>query len=263
MSSSPTEDFYLSLQSAFDHFNRELFDDELPNVMLTTQRKQKYMGYFSPNRWASSDSNQYCHELAINPAFIGNSSLLSTLQTLVHELVHLWQHLEPVKRKPGRNGYHNKQWAQKMEDIGLFPSSTGNPGGKRTGQIMSDYPIIGGPFLRACKSLITNRSFNIPWFDRWADPLEGYEPSSEILEYLNEDEAIGTSDQNHNIASLLSIPLAQLMSTSTATVLLPSAARSFPTKTKYQCPICRSNIWGKPKLFVQCVPCDEPFIDVV
>jgi len=37
-----------------------------------------------------------------------------------------------------------------MESIGLMPSDTGEPGGKRTGQRMSDYPIEGGAFYLQC-----------------------------------------------------------------------------------------------------------------
>jgi hypothetical protein len=46
--------------------------------------------------------------------------------------------------KPSRNGYHNKQWSRWMERIGLVPSATGAPGGKRTGQRMTHYIIRGG-----------------------------------------------------------------------------------------------------------------------
>jgi hypothetical protein len=256
MNLTPTEELYSSLQTAFEHFNRELFDNELPNVIFTMQRKQKCMGYFSPDRWASSEKNEFCHELAINPAFIGNSSLLTTFQTLVHEQVHIFQAIEPESRKPGRNGYHNKQWASKMEDIGLMPSSTGKPGGKKTGQNMSDYPIKGGPFLDACKSLINSHAFNIPWFDRWAEPVDGYEPSPEILEYLLEEANNEGDESNGDIASLLSTPLAKLMSNASNDILFSLAARSTPTKTKYRCPSCLSNIWGKPGLSVRCEPCN-------
>jgi hypothetical protein len=40
-----------------------------------------------------------------------------------------------------------------MEEIGLMPSSTGAPGGKKTGQKMSDYIIPGGVFIEAFKRL--------------------------------------------------------------------------------------------------------------
>ena len=36
-------------------------------------------------------------------------------------------------------GYHNAEWASKMESVGLVPSTTGAPGGARVGQAVSHY----------------------------------------------------------------------------------------------------------------------------
>ena len=72
--------------------------------------------------------------------------------------------------KPGRSCYHNREWALKMIDIGLHPSSTGMPGGKITGQHISDYPIEGGPFIKACHSLVEQHAFRIPWIYRLSLP---------------------------------------------------------------------------------------------
>jgi hypothetical protein len=66
------------------------------------------------------------------------------------------------RRMPSRGGYHNKQWAQLMERIGLMPSDTGAPGGKRTGQRMHHYVLDGGPFENASAA----RAFVVPYFDR-------------------------------------------------------------------------------------------------
>jgi len=37
-------------------------------------------------------------------------------------MVHQWQQHHG---KPGRRGYHNKQWAAKMNSVGLVPTHTG------------------------------------------------------------------------------------------------------------------------------------------
>jgi hypothetical protein len=42
----------------------------------------------------------------------------------VHEMAHVWQH---AHGKPSRNGYHNKEWAAKMDERGLIPSDTHPP----------------------------------------------------------------------------------------------------------------------------------------
>ncbi|MBM5564638.1 SprT-like domain-containing protein, partial [Klebsiella quasipneumoniae] len=79
-------------------------------------------------------------EIAMNPAYFAVCPPEEIMQTLVHEMAHLWQH---HFGKPGRRGYHNKEWAERMEEIGLMPSSTGKPGGAKTGDKMADYIIEG------------------------------------------------------------------------------------------------------------------------
>ena len=50
----PSHALYQSLQSAYEHFNRELFDEQLPAVIFTVQRHKDVMGYFAPERWAKA-----------------------------------------------------------------------------------------------------------------------------------------------------------------------------------------------------------------
>jgi hypothetical protein len=66
-------------------------------------------------------------------------------------MVHLRQH---HFGKVSRPGYHNKEWAQMMKEIGLYPSSTGEVGGKEVGQTVSHYIIKGGRFAVACAELL-------------------------------------------------------------------------------------------------------------
>ncbi len=72
------------------------------------------------------------------------------MQTLVHEMVHVWQHLFG---NAGSGRYHNREFAAKMKEVGLYPSSTGEPGGKETGAHMLDYITPGGAFQVAYQSL--------------------------------------------------------------------------------------------------------------
>lgn len=99
----------------------------------------------------------------MNPAYFAVCPPEEIMQTLCHEMCHLWQH---HFGKPGRRGYHNKEWADFMEAIGLMPSSTGAPGGARTGDKMADYAIEGGRFLEAYESLMTD-DYRISWMDRF------------------------------------------------------------------------------------------------
>ena len=129
---------------------RMLFDGALPDVFITYQRKANSAGYFSPIASPAASAQSGKHELALNPdGFIGQSDE-QIMQTLVHEMAHVWQH---THGKPAARGYHNKEWAAKMKAIGLQPISTGMVGGKETGQRMRDYPIPGGPFAKAFAEL--------------------------------------------------------------------------------------------------------------
>lgn len=225
---TPTTDQYTRLQSAYDFFNAELFDGQLPACLITLQRQKKVMGYFSGRRFVDA-SGEYTDEIAMNPEFFGHEALIEVLQTLVHEMTHLWQtHFGT----PGRRRYHNAEWAAKMEAIGLMPSTTGLPGGARTGEKMSDYPIIGGRFLTACEKLLAEE-FSIPWADRLAVAL----PT--LLGPEN-----GITGQNDGEGGEAPVPGT------------PPDRR----KTKYTCPGCSANVWGKPGLVLGCIPCEKVMI---
>jgi SprT-like family len=141
---------YSGLQEAYDHFNRELFDGQLPDVFITYQRHANSAGHFSPDRFAARVGKFGKHELALNPdGFIGRSDK-QICSTLGHEQHHVWQQ---AHGKPSPRGYHNKEWAAKMKANGLQPSSTGMVGGRETGQRMTHYIVDGGKFDRAFDKL--------------------------------------------------------------------------------------------------------------
>jgi hypothetical protein len=145
-----TQAQYRSFQQAFDFFNAELFDGSLPQLLVTLQRKGSTHGYFSPDRFVGRTKGATAHELALNPDHFTGRSDEEILSTLAHEQVHLWQQ---VAGSPPRRGYHNKEFAAKMKEIGLHPSDTGQRGGRETGQKMSHYIITDGPFSKAYTQL--------------------------------------------------------------------------------------------------------------
>jgi hypothetical protein len=150
---------YQGFQQAYDFFNRELFGGSLPQVLVTLQRHAKTYGYFSPQRFSGRLDKRAVHELALNPdGFHGRTDGL-ILSTLVHEMCHVWQETHGT---PPRRGYHDRQWAAKMREIGLQPSSTGEEGGKETGQSVSHYLIPEGRYATAFAKLATT-GFALHW----------------------------------------------------------------------------------------------------
>jgi predicted SprT family Zn-dependent metalloprotease len=157
---NPTRQTYDELDAAFAYFNKELFGDRLPPCLITVRNHRGEYGYFCGERFSSRGGTEITDEIALNPKHFVTRTLEQILSTLVHEMVHLEQH---HFGKPSRNCYHNKQWASFMDRVGLTPSSTGEPGGKRTGQKVSHYIVPEGPF--AC-AFATHGPFGDLYFDR-------------------------------------------------------------------------------------------------
>jgi hypothetical protein len=82
--------------------------------------------------------------------------------------VHLWQH--HYGHRP-RAGYHNRQWAEKMREIGLIPTATGEIGGKETGQKVSHVIDTQGAYIKAAKALLQTHPA-ILYHDRWDENEE-------------------------------------------------------------------------------------------
>lgn len=137
---------FTAIQSMFDYFNKKLFNNECEPCLLNLSRLSRAHGFFAPERWtvAKEGEQPAIHEISLCPESMSRDPK-QVVSTLVHEMAHLWQqdHGSPSP------GYHNKQWAAKMKEVGLYPSTTAAPGGKETGKNCSHYIIEGGVFESA------------------------------------------------------------------------------------------------------------------
>jgi len=169
---SITEIEYAGIQAAYDALNAQLFGGSLPPVLITFQRHAKAYGYFHADRFASRDNGaiksimgeQTAHELALNPDHFQRPEL-ETLSTLAHEMAHVWQQCHGT---PPRRSYHDREWANKMIEIGLHPSDTHAPGGKETGQAVGHFVIPGGRFDAAAAAILDD-GFAMRWMSRSED----------------------------------------------------------------------------------------------
>lgn len=236
--STPTSTTYDELQKAYDYFNKEIFGGQLCDCLITLQRKNRTYGYFSPNKFVSQ-KKESTDEIALNPSYFAICPPEEVMQTLVHEMTHLWQFHHGT---PGRRGYHNAEWANKMESIGLMPSSTGKEGGKRTGESMADYIIKGGIFEKKLGKLMKGKAY-ITWADRI--------PPREKLKQI-----IQSGEKNTILETLNSMGVkAEIREDE---IFIESLQKNH-TRLKYTCPKCASNIWGKPNLNILCVDCNVTF----
>jgi predicted SprT family Zn-dependent metalloprotease len=227
---NPTAETYDGLQKAYKLFNEQLFSNTLPSCLITLQRHKRTFGYYSAKRFVRR-TGEHTDEIALNPAYFATRTVMEALSTLAHEMVHLWQE---KNGKPGRGRYHNAEWAEKMESIGLMPSHTGKPGGRKTGDQMTHYIIKGGKYERACRNLLADQEV-IEWLDTISEMTETeIRPSVKTAVSLLGIEISGKTTDVRN--------------------------RTNRTKYSHECRDGKNqNIWGKAGLKVTCEECGSAF----
>ena len=211
---TPTTEQWDAYQRLYEYFNNKLFGGTLPSIILNFSRKANTCGFFSKDRWSRTDGAK-THEISINPVHLATDPFIQVCQTIAHEQAHLWQ---AEYGKTSRPGYHNQEWAAKMEEIGLMPSSTGQLGGDRVGQKMSDYVIEGGLFQTAYNAM--PQALRLPWK---ANEATLPPAAIQILNHLTGQLTSGTA-----------------------------AEQKPKSKVKYICPDCKAKAWGKPELKLIC-----------
>lgn len=244
----PTKDLYSLFDLIYDFYNANLFDGTLPNCMFVIVRKNGTFGYYIPKKWINKESEK-TDEIAINPLMFGKFPLMEILQTIVHEMTHLWQ--ENLGTPP-RRGYHDKEWGNKMESIGLMPSSTGQIGGNKTGQQMMDYPIIDGLFEIKTKELINTDVFSKLWLDVSTPYIGGI---NDIFDTI----MIENNNETFSIINSLSSAAHHSESPTEIKNIKPIKNLSDKSKVKYTCKNCNFNVWGKLGLIIICGSCNSNY----
>lgn len=285
-----TLEVYEELQSVYDIYNQELFNSELPGVLLVITRKRNSKGFYSPARYANKDG-VLADEIAMNPEFFLVRSVEEVLSTLVHEMCHQWQF---NFGKDVKAGYHNKEFSVKMESVGLITSTTGYPGGDRVGERMTHYIAEDGLFIEATRELLKTR-FGILWYDRYPNQYMLRPPAQIDVEnaeqrqmQIKEDHKQALEDQGKILskrgrkkqevlkvepaavsrpAIMIDTPLTQSVNTDivdqepsmtdvsnvVAKLIRRQEAKAKAGKrVKYSCPSCQDNVWGKPEMSLIC-----------
>jgi len=141
--------------------------------MFTLTRNQSCLGYFAGSEFEHNRTKRPVDEIAMNSMYMALRTDEEIWSTVVHEQCHVWQfHMSAYQnRRKKRRAYHDKEWGAKMEDLGLMPSSTGKPGGKKTGNRVSHWIIPGGRFQKACHELIAS-GHTFTWRERENERLK-------------------------------------------------------------------------------------------
>lgn len=218
----PTLEAGAELQFAYSYFNEELFGGRLPDCVITYTRKKNVLGHFCADRFQRVGGALW-PELALNPTYLALREDRESLSTLVHEQAHVARHyFGPLNKRGGHGsaGYHDIPWADIMDRVGLTPSDTGMPGGKRTGHRMTHYIVQGGPFDLTCKRLL-DQGFRIHWRDR--------------LFFAGGAGVGGSLDPSD-----------------------PASPSKKNDRVKFTCSLCLLNAWAKPSARLTCTDCNHP-----
>lgn len=217
------------LNFAKNFFNKCLFGGQLSDCALCFTRNPKAWGYFARERLQSLDG-ETSHEIALNAEGISLRSDRENLATLVHELVHQWRYELGPADKQGRRGatpgYHCTHWARKMEEVGLIPTSTGLPNGKKTGFRITHFILPGGPFDQAYEEL-QKAGFRIRWGER--------------IEYAYPD--VNGDDGESPFSRPQDIP--------------GRSGKKRKSRVRFMCPSCELKAYAKPSAKLRCDECDK------
>ena len=223
---------FRTLDELYSYYNKALFGGALADCIVNMSRHSGTFGFFSAKRWKTEENGEkrLVHEISLNPDHL-DRPFVEWHSTLVHEMVHLWQ--EDMGH-PSRAAYHNKEWAYKMEAVGLVPTDTGAPGGKKTGQHMTHYANPEGEFLKAFNGLTaeTLEALRLKYLPAYSlpEPAKRKRRGGDDEGGSDEEGAEGGADE-------------------------PGAYNS---KKKYSCP-CGVNVWGRPGLRLVCGECGAAF----
>ena len=131
------------LEHIYNSLNADFFAGELPTPILTVQSKPGTMGHCSVAKvWQRRDDKTYELNIA---AEVLNYPREETLDTMLHEMVHLYCRQHDIKEVSRGGKYHNKRFKAIAEEHGLTCVPCGQYGWNTTpGDNLVEYALNKG-----------------------------------------------------------------------------------------------------------------------
>ena len=105
------------LEKIYFHLNEDFFDGGLPVPIITVQSKPGTYGHCSTSKvWQRKEDNAYELNIA---AEVLNYAIEETLDTMIHEMVHLYCRENGIKEVSRGGSYHNGRFKEEAEKRGL------------------------------------------------------------------------------------------------------------------------------------------------
>lgn len=114
------------LHKAFHLFNKRFFDGKLPTPAITIQsngHKRKTMGWCTTVPvWGDKEGKIKLYEINLSAEFL-DLSFIETMDTLLHEMIHLYHKVNNIQDCSRKGRYHNKKFRDKALEIGFIYQS--------------------------------------------------------------------------------------------------------------------------------------------
>ena len=110
---------HTEIMRAFNWFNARHWNNELPTPIVSffpQPPNGNRLGHFWANTWREHDREERRDEVIFYADKCLQQGINQVLQTLLHEMVHLWQ---KTKGKPGKDNHHNRAWHAEAKRVGL------------------------------------------------------------------------------------------------------------------------------------------------
>ena len=105
------------LEKIYFHLNEDFFAGELPVPIITVQSKPGTYGHCTTSKvWQRKDDDAYELNIA---AEVLNYAIEETLDTMIHEMVHLYCRENGIKETSRGGTYHNGKFKEEAEKRGL------------------------------------------------------------------------------------------------------------------------------------------------
>ena len=131
------------LEHIYNSLNADFFAGELPTPIITVQSKPGTMGHCSVSKiWQRKEDKTYELNIA---AEVLNYPIEETLDTMLHEMVHLYCRQHDIKEVSRGGKYHNKRFKAIAEEHGLTCVPCGQYGWNTTpGDNLVEYALNKG-----------------------------------------------------------------------------------------------------------------------
>lgn len=150
-----TENYF---KKAYDYFNKMLHNNALPGVKFSFRPLPRSLSNFKSVK--VRDCKEGLHDqIIINSTMLLDADELKILAALDDAMI---SQAQVYFGTPGRGAYRNKERASISKEVGLFPSKTGQKGGKETGEYIGFYIIEDSPFHAAAKDFLSY-GYKIEW----------------------------------------------------------------------------------------------------